>query len=108
MCLQKAFLDHADGLSRVEVLRARVCAIHYSLAPIQLKWVIKLQQALLSELITRVDDPAVCLAHRPSRHRRFNFNSLKEHKYNKTYLYLHENSGAQVFVLVPPVARTGG
>mmetsp|Transcript_5135 Transcript_5135/g.7816 ORF Transcript_5135/g.7816 Transcript_5135/m.7816 type:complete len:254 (+) Transcript_5135:273-1034(+) len=75
------FLDVGNRLSRVQVLRARVAAVHDRMASVQLEGVVQLLQALLGELVPAVLDPAVGL---------------------------HQHCRAQVLVGAPPVGGAGG
>mmetsp|Transcript_36047 Transcript_36047/g.72560 ORF Transcript_36047/g.72560 Transcript_36047/m.72560 type:complete len:255 (-) Transcript_36047:112-876(-) len=70
-----------DGLRRVKALRAAVGAVHDAVAAVELHGVVDPGQPLLGELVPRVGDPAV---------------------------RLHQNSGTQVVLRVPPVRGAGG
>mmetsp|Transcript_18571 Transcript_18571/g.62244 ORF Transcript_18571/g.62244 Transcript_18571/m.62244 type:complete len:207 (-) Transcript_18571:347-967(-) len=74
-------LDLLDGLARVEVLRARLRAVHDGVAAVHLVGVVQEGEALLGGGVTRVGDPPV---------------RLEEHR------------GPQVLVRVPPVGRARG
>jgi hypothetical protein len=69
-------LDFGDGLTGIETLGASARAVHDCVATVKLEVVVKSLQTLLRRLVTRVDDPAVGL---------------------------HEYSGAEVLVAIPPV-----
>ena len=57
----ETLLDHANGLGRIQMLRASVGAVHDGLAAIQLERIVECVQALLRELIARIGDPAIRL-----------------------------------------------
>lgn len=71
------FLDFCNGLPWVEPLGACLCAVHNSVAAIEGEWVLQLRQTLLSEIVTRIDHPAIGL---------------------------HKHRWSQVFIPIPPVA----
>src|ERR1700728_1283696 len=74
-------LDLADGLGGIEILRARLGAIHDGVAAGQPKRILALVETLAGRLVTAIDDPAV------SRQQR---------------------RGSQVSVAVPPIAGAAG
>jgi len=54
-------LEVDDGLGGVETLRAAGCAVHNSVASVEFHGVIQPGKTIVCHVITRVDDPAVCL-----------------------------------------------
>mmetsp|Transcript_36413 Transcript_36413/g.114130 ORF Transcript_36413/g.114130 Transcript_36413/m.114130 type:complete len:295 (-) Transcript_36413:144-1028(-) len=76
-----ALLDVRNGLARVEVLRARLAAVHDGVTPVELEGVVQLLEALLGDGVAAVLDPPEGL---------------------------HEHGRPEVGVRVPPVARAGG
>ncbi|KAI3476364.1 hypothetical protein L1887_62016 [Cichorium endivia] len=74
-------LDLCDGLAWVEVLGAGPGAVHDGVAAVEGEGVFELLPALLAKVVARVGHPAVGL---------------------------HEDGGAEVLVLVPPVAGARG
>lgn len=74
-------LDLSDGFPRVQALGAGPRAVHDGVAAVQREGVLQLGQALLREVVSGVDHPAVGL---------------------------HEHGGPQVLVPVPPVAGAAG
>src|ERR1700679_2141242 len=74
-------LDLADGLGGIQILRARLGAIHDGMAAVQPKWILELVETLAGSLVAAIDAPAVS-----GQQRR----------------------GSQVTVAVPPIAGTAG
>src|SRR5882762_6792795 len=52
-------LDFADGFGGIEILRARLGAIHDGMASIQAKWIFEIIEALAGRLIPAVDYPTI-------------------------------------------------
>jgi len=50
-------LDFADGFGGIEILRARLGAIHDGMASIQAKWIFEIIEALAGRLVPAVDYP---------------------------------------------------
>src|SRR5690606_6372776 len=79
--LDHHLLDFGDGLGWVQALRASLCAVHDCMATVEAERIFKIVQTLACCLVAAVDQPTIGLK---------------------------QNSGAEVTVAVPPVARTGG
>ena len=79
MRVRDGLLDLADGLARVQVLRARLTAVHDRVAPVQFERVVQRLQSFLAHVIPGVLDPPV---------------------------RLHQDGRTQVAIGVPPVRRT--
>jgi hypothetical protein len=78
--VRHSLLDLGNGLSRIEVLRADLGAVHDGVAPVELEGVVEVVQPLRRHLVAGILDPPVGL---------------------------HQNGRSQVLVGVPPVGRTG-
>src|SRR5690606_24150168 len=81
LALQHQLLDGADGLGRVQPLRAGPRAVHDGVAAVELERILEVVQPRAGVLVARVDDPAVGL---------------------------QQDRRAQVAVAVPPVAGARG
>lgn len=88
-----------------------LCAVHDSVAAVERERVLQLGQSLLREVIPRVDHPAIRLrvragsavSRRPSAVGRTAASSTAG-----AGAHLHQDSGAQVLVSVPPVTGAAG
>jgi hypothetical protein len=69
-------LDFSDRLAGIEAFGASARAVHDCVATVQLEIVVERLQSLFGSLVARIDDPAISL---------------------------HQNSGAEVLVAIPPV-----
>ena len=78
--LGEAFFDFGNGSAGVQVLGADLCTVHNGVAAIELKGIVEFGKAFLSELVSRVFNPAKGL---------------------------HEDSRSKVLIGIPPVGRTG-
>ena len=57
MGVRDALLDVGDGLARVEVLRARLAAVHDGVAAVELERVVQGAEPLVRHLVAGVLDP---------------------------------------------------
>src|SRR4051812_29668112 len=76
--LDHLLLDRGDRLRRIEPLRAGLGAVHDGVAAVQPERIFQVVEPLAGRLVAAVVDPAVCLEQR---------------------------GGAEIAVVIPPVAR---
>lgn len=78
---RQKFLNFSNSTTRIQTLRTSACAVHDGVTSVNTEGILKFTQTFSGVFITGINDPTISL---------------------------HENSGTQVFISIPPVRGTRG
>src|SRR5580658_8016032 len=57
--MRHQLFDFRDGFRRVQILRARLRAVHYGVTTVEPEWILQIVQPLADRLVAAVDDPTI-------------------------------------------------